>query len=244
MLPEISLRQIKNARKHAERVGRGEVTTKEPIHRCRLDMKKVRGFIDFISRSTFLQDVAFGTKVLKLSSGESIAIPALVRTMTAAKIIHLYQEECARKDENALRETTCYRIIEVCSASKQKSLQGLDNTATAGTGAFELLESLVGQLSSNGAGAEWGRQTVQALISGKMHLNGEYKSHLGPHEQCADHCTIFALSDPHISEFSAACNREHSLLCADCQKIKMVLEGIREKIENEKLDLTHDQRES
>ena len=67
--------------------------TKESIHRCRLDMKKVKGFIDFISRSTFLQDVAFGTKVLKLSSGESIVIPALVRTITAAKILHLYQDE-------------------------------------------------------------------------------------------------------------------------------------------------------
>ena len=74
--------------------------------------------------------------------------------MTAAKIIHLYQDECEREDENALGKRTCYRIIEVCSASKQKSLQGLDNTATAGTEAFELLESLVGQLSSNGAGAE------------------------------------------------------------------------------------------
>ena len=104
MFPEISLRQIKNARKHAEKVGRGEVTTKEPIHRCRLDMKKVKGFIEFISRSTFLQDVAFGTKVLKLSSGESIVIPALVRTMTATKIIHLYQDDCAREDENALGE--------------------------------------------------------------------------------------------------------------------------------------------
>ena len=53
---------------------------------------------------------------------------------------------------------------------------------------------------------------------------------------------VFAISDPHISELSAACNHEHSLLCADCQNIKMVLEGIREKIEDE-LDLTYDQRE-
>ena len=242
-LPEISLQQIKNARKHAERVGRGEVTTNEPIHCCRLDMKKVEGFIDFIARSTFLQYVAFGTKALKLSSGESIVIPALVRTMITAKIIHLYQDECAREDENALGERTCYRIIEVCSASKQKSLKGLDNTTTAGTEAFELLESLVGQLSSNGAGAEWGRQTVKALRSGKMYLKGKYKSHPGPHEQCADHCTVFALSDPHISKFSAVCNHEHSFLCADSQNIKMVLEGIMETIEDEKLDLTYDQRE-
>ena len=203
-----------------------------------LGYEKRKGIHSPYHRSTLLQDVAFGTKVLKLSSGEFIVIPALVRTMTAAKVIHLDRDECAREDENALGETTCYRIIEVCSALKQKSLQGLDNTATAGTEAFELLESLVGQLSSTGAGAEWERQTVKALRSGKMYLKGEHKSHLGPHEQCADHCTVFALSDPHISELSAACNHENSLLCADCQNIKMVLEDIREKIEDEKLDLT------
>ena len=32
-------------------------------------------------------------------------------------------------------------------------------------------------------------------------------------------------------------------MCVDCQNIKMVLKGIREKIEDEKLDRTHDQRE-
>ena len=96
LVPEISLRQIKNARKHAEIVDRGEITTKEPIHRCRLDMKKVKGFIDFISRSTFLQDVVFGTKVLKLSSGESIVIPALVRTITATDYTFIPRRVCTR----------------------------------------------------------------------------------------------------------------------------------------------------
>ena len=41
----------------------------------------MKEFVYFISRSTFLQDVAFGTKTVKLHSGESIPIPALVRTM-------------------------------------------------------------------------------------------------------------------------------------------------------------------
>ena len=49
-------------------------------------MEKVRDFIEFFSRSTFLQDVAFGTKTLKLSLGERIPIPSVVRTMTASKI--------------------------------------------------------------------------------------------------------------------------------------------------------------
>ena len=136
-LPGISLRQIKNARKHAQEHGPGEPIVKEQIFRCRLDMEKVKEFVYFISRSTFLQDVAFGTKTLKLSSGESLPIPALVHTMTTTKIVHLYQQECKRENKAPLKERTCFRIMEVCSASKQKSLQGLDNTSTAGAEAFQ-----------------------------------------------------------------------------------------------------------
>ena len=128
LLPRISLRQIKNASKHAEDQGPEEPVLKEQIFRCRLDMKKVKDFVEFISRSIFLQDVAFGTKTLKLHSGRSIPIPALFRTMMAAKIVHLYQEECKSENKDPLKERTCFRIIGVCSASKQKSLQGLDNT--------------------------------------------------------------------------------------------------------------------
>ena len=101
-LSRISLRQIKNARKHAQEHGPGEPIVKEQNFRCRLDMEKVKEFVYFISRSTFLQDVAFGTKTLKLSSGESLPIPALVRAMTTT-----------------LKERNCFRIMEVCRASKQ-----------------------------------------------------------------------------------------------------------------------------
>ena len=71
-------------------------------------MKKVKDFVDFISLSTFLQDVAFGTKTLKLNSGESIPIPALIRTMTTTKIVYLYQEECRREKMEPFNERTCF----------------------------------------------------------------------------------------------------------------------------------------
>ena len=76
-LPGISLRQIKNARKHAQGHGPRKPIVKEQIFRCRLDMEMVKEFVYFISRSTFLQDVSFGTKTLKLCSGKSLPIPAL-----------------------------------------------------------------------------------------------------------------------------------------------------------------------
>ena len=192
-------------------------------------MKKVKDFVDFISRSTFLQDVAFGTKTLKLNSGESIPIPALIRTMTTTKIVYLYQEKCRRENMEPLNERTCFRIMEMCSASKQKSLQGLDDTSTSGAEAFETLETIVENLARNGAGVSWGREIGRALTAGRQYLKGDYKSLLGPDECCADHYTIFALSDPGRKEFASLCDHNHNLYCSEYQNIKYVLKDIEEK---------------
>ena len=62
LLPGISLRQVKNTKKHASEQGCREPNTRNEIFRCRLNMEKVRGFIGFFPRSIFLQDVAFGKK--------------------------------------------------------------------------------------------------------------------------------------------------------------------------------------
>ena len=134
----------------------------------------MKDFVEFISRSTFLQDVAFGTKTLKLHSGQSIPIPALVRTMMAAKIVHLYQKEYKSENKDSLKERTCFRIIGVCSTSKQKSLQGLDNTSTAGAEAFETLQTLVDNLARNGAGVTRSREIGPALNAGKQKIQESF----------------------------------------------------------------------
>ena len=90
---------------------------------------------------------------MKLSSGERIPIPSVVRTMTSSKIIYLYHEECREYGVEPLNERTCFRLQEVCSASKQKSLQGLDNTSTAVEEAFKRIASIVENLGRYVAGA-------------------------------------------------------------------------------------------
>ena len=113
LIPDISRRQIQNARQHVREKGAGETKVPVKLFRCRLDVDKVREFILFISRSTFLQDVAFGTKKLKLNSGVTLPIPAVVRTMTTTKIVHLYQQECKQEGKGPLNERTCFRIMQV-----------------------------------------------------------------------------------------------------------------------------------
>ena len=43
------------------------------------------------------------------------------------------------------------------------------------------------------------------LSTGKNYLKSVYKSHVGPEQLCADHCTVFALSDPVEEKFSGEC---------------------------------------
>ena len=81
MIPTLSKWRIDVARQHATKVGEGRPVPKDPIFRSRISSAQTDHFVDYIARPEMLQDVAFGTKVLRLDTGESIIIPAVVRTM-------------------------------------------------------------------------------------------------------------------------------------------------------------------
>ena len=122
-------RQIKKARAHSSSKGSGNPLTKIPQHRIRLDKGKVDHFMEFTSRPYFYQDVAFGTRTLKLESGEEMVLPNIVRTVARCTIINQYLDFCKEENFTPLSRATMWRILEVQEASQRKSLKGLDNTA-------------------------------------------------------------------------------------------------------------------
>ena len=79
-----------------------------------------------------IQDVAFGTKTMKLGSGERIIIPAVIRTVIPSRIIQQYTSYCKQQDFVPASERSRFRMLDVCSASMKKSLQGLDNLTAEG----------------------------------------------------------------------------------------------------------------
>ena len=81
MIPGISKWHIDQARQHATEARKGKPLPEIPSFRTKSDREKVDHFIEYISRPEFVQDVAFGTKTLKLDSGEKIIIPAVIRTV-------------------------------------------------------------------------------------------------------------------------------------------------------------------
>ena len=242
MIPGLSKWQIDQARSHAAEEGPGQPVVSEPIKRTRLDPVKTNHFVNFIASANFIQDVAYGTKELKLDSGERTPIPNVIRTMVPSRIIKQYISHCQETEFKPASERTLYRIIDVCAASRQKSLQGLDYFLTEGAQAFESVERVIMVLEEGGATSIWGKEAKAILKEAKRYLKTDFKSHVGPQERCVDHCTGFSLSDPHNDAFAQHCDHTHDMYCPSCSQLDEVLSNVTSMINSPTLTLTDEQQ--
>ena len=83
----ITIWQRKKAKAHARECGPSLSLEKSSSYRVRLDTTLVDDFIDFINRPYFYQDVAFGTRKLKLNNGQEVLMPNVIRTVTPSTMI-------------------------------------------------------------------------------------------------------------------------------------------------------------
>ena len=242
LIPGLSKWRIDQARQHATESGKGQPIQEKPIYRARINNVKVDHFLDYISRPELLQDVAFGTKTMKLDSGEKIVIPAVVRTLIPSRIIEQYLRYSKQEEFETASERSLYRILDVCSASMQKSLQGLDNVTADGTEAIDTLINIVQTLVESGASTEWGTKTEQKVKEVKRYFKTDFKAHITRNEHCADHCMTYSLSDSKNKEFQCMCQHEHDVVCDRCEALKQVLKDIKEKIVESSIDEEHRNR--
>ena len=119
MIPALSKWRVDEARQHATKVGEGLHVSQEPIFRSRISPVQIDHFIDYIARPEMLQDVAFGTKVLKLDTGESIIIPAVIRTMIPSRIIEQYSACCKEQNFEPAGQRLLYIVGRICAGIVQ-----------------------------------------------------------------------------------------------------------------------------
>ena len=67
------------------------------------DVNKLEHFLDFINRPYFYQDVAFGTRKLKLESGEVLMMPNIIRKVTRSIMVAQYVQFCMEDKFEPLR---------------------------------------------------------------------------------------------------------------------------------------------
>lgn len=89
-------------------------------------------------------------KTLKLSSGQLVEVPNVIRTMIPQRIVRQYTQYCKETEFEAFSERTMLRVLNECKSSTRKSLQGLDYFAADGARAFDGLEGLVLQMGELG----------------------------------------------------------------------------------------------
>ena len=232
MIQGLSKWRIDQARRHAIDVGEGQPLSDKPIFRTRLDPVKTDHFIDYISRPCFLQDVAYGTRKLKLDSGGHAVIPAVIRTLIPSRIIAQYQAYCEEIGFHLASERTLFRILEVCSASMQKSLHGMDYIITENVQAFESLDDIASTLrTTQGVSSNWEKETKQQLLDAKRYLKADFRLHVSRDERCADHCTVYALSSTTDLSINGMCSHVHDIRCDACRGIETVIKAIGTKLD-------------
>ena len=224
-IPGISKRQIDEARRHADLRGPGKPSSPPEIRRMRLEATKTDHFLDFISSPSLLQDVSYGTKSLKLDSGEKLLVPAIIRTVIPSRIIKQYQSFCKSVEFKPYSERTLFRILDAC-----------------GVEAFDKLASIVTLLQDNGVDVSWANAITHDLKAGKRYLKTDYKTHMSSEGRCKDHCTTFSLSDLNNAEYSESCNHEHDPACHECARLACVCDAITVKINEKNVSWTEEQR--
>ena len=228
---DLSDRQIKKARAQAKTEGPGVPVEKIPRHRICMDQHQLDHFLEFTMRPYYYQDVAYGSRTLKLDSGEELVMPNVVRTVARCTIIQQYLEHCKETEFQPISRSTMWRVLDVQEASQRKSLRGLDNTAAEGSDGFQELLRIVDELERVGAEKDWCVQSRKKLREGKLYLKTTYREHCKEDGSCCpDHCRPFSLSDASDAHYQETCNHSHDVTCRNCESLKDVVGSIEDAI--------------
>lgn len=186
LIPSVTNYRYKIARHHILLHGRAEPVPSHGGKRMKVEPAKLEHFVSFITSPHVLQDVPFGEKLLKLSTGEVIKTPNVIRIMIPERMIQQYQQYCSETGYEPMSKRTLHRVLQECAASVRKSLQGLDNFSAQGTEAFDDLNTLVDKLVDLGKTQVWAREMKQKLRSAKQYLKGDYKVRAPVHNIFSD----------------------------------------------------------
>ena len=102
------LKERKKERLYATVNGPGNYVEKSKRNRIRINRKKLHHFIEFANQPHFYQDGAFGTRELKLDSGEKLTMPNVIRNVTRSTLISQYLQYCDEQKVEPLSHSTLF----------------------------------------------------------------------------------------------------------------------------------------
>ena len=178
LIPGLSRYRFHSARLHRLQYGVGAPLPQMPMAvREKVDPVRLEHFIDFITSQHVIQDLPFGRRKLKLSNGEGLEIPNVVRLLIPSRLVNQYYQYCQETEFSCpLGRSTLFKILsESCGASIRRCMQGLDNYLADGARSFDELIDVVDKLSEVGLDGNTAVCLKDALKDGKQYLKGDYK---------------------------------------------------------------------
>ncbi|XP_062568041.1 uncharacterized protein LOC134230289 isoform X2 [Saccostrea cucullata] len=222
-LPGLTVYKIDQARLLGDTHTRTTVEEKVKFTRQRMDSEKMQHALNFFFDPSFMQIVSYGTREMKLDSGENITIPDVVRTLCHSHLVDMYVAYCKETDFQPLGRTSLFHILRACAASKRKNLRGLDNITTEGVEGYTELHRLIDKLKDLGLmSIDVHSEISTKLTASRIYMKTDYKLHVEQSSICADHCIDWSLSDPSSKDFQNTCLHNHTLKCDRCELIKEV----------------------
>ena len=116
--------------------------------------------------------------MLKLSTRVVIKTPNVVRMLIPERMTQQYYQLCEEIGFTPTSKSTLLRVLDACSASVRKSLQGLDNFSAQGSNAFDDLCETVDRIVERAKLQAWAKETKQTLRDAKQYLRTDYKVRL------------------------------------------------------------------
>ncbi|CAF1460275.1 unnamed protein product, partial [Rotaria sordida] len=223
----------------AKSIGKGVVVDDTRTPTIRYEDYQLEHFIEFIVSPHICTDLPFGQKELHLSTGETLLIPLTIRNLAPQRIITQYYNYCKEYYGNTFRplgQSSLFSILNECTASTRRSLQGLDSFSAEGSTAFDYLMSIVDGLSTLGLTANSAAELKRDLQDSRNYLKSDYKVHISCNSPVPDHCSVYALSDAADKCWYQACDHNHDQQWDRCELLKNTLAKIRKYIEEYQSD--------
>lgn len=93
-LPGLTRYRFDLANLHANQHGVGAPVPHQTTTRIKVDLKQLDHFLSFVTSPHIIQDLPFGERKLKLSSGQVIEVPNVIRTVIPQRIARQYTQYC------------------------------------------------------------------------------------------------------------------------------------------------------
>ena len=173
-----------------------------------------------------IQDVAYGTTIIKYDSSDGQILPHAVVTAMRSHVIqeykHYCQEQLLLQKGQYLPDFSLWRILINIKPSQKRAMAGLDNITANGLTGFLFSEDIVSTLTD----AKLKRASLRQLEQSKRYLKIGYRLHCETFSNCDTHCTGFALRNTTSESLQIELNHLRNETGHQCALLMSTIEAI------------------